>query len=211
MDDLIRAAEQLLPAGVALGAAEPRAAPSGLWAGENLGPVVPKRLAEYAAGRRAARAALRKLGVAECAIPSSADRAPVWPNGIVGSISHTDSACLSIVSKESQWMGLGIDIELARPMEPEIAASILVPKDSVSRQNVLSPTIIFAAKEAVYKAQYPITKLLFGFDTLGVSLAADQFTARFLTPQGQFRAGDEIRGRWAIAGGHLIVIAAIPP
>jgi 4'-phosphopantetheinyl transferase EntD len=210
MDDLIGAALRLLPEGVTLGAADPRAAPDGLWAGETLGPVVPKRLAEYAAGRRAARSALRRLGVAECAIPSSADRAPVWPEGIVGSISHTDTACLSIVSKNSQWKGLGLDIELAKPLKPEIASSILVQEDLAACQNALHPTIIFAAKEAVYKAQYPITKLLFGFDALGISLAGNQFTARFLAPQGNFRVGHEIGGRWALASGHVLVVAAIP-
>lgn len=211
MDDLIRAAERLLPEWVMLGAADPRALAYGLWEGEILGPVVPKRLAEYAAGRRAARAALRNLGVAECAIPSGADRAPVWPTGIVGSISHTDSACLSIVSKNSQWMGLGVDIELAKPLAFDIASSILVREDLATCQNLLDPTVIFAVKEAVYKAQYPITKLLFGFDALGVSLAADRFTARFLTTQGRFRAGHKVTGRWALAGGHVLVIAAIPP
>lgn len=211
MDDLIRAAERILPEGVALGAADPRGAPHGLWADETLGPVVPKRLAEYVAGRRAARAALRKLGVAECAIPSGADRAPVWPTGIVGSISHTDKACLSIVSKDSQYAGLGVDIELATPLTPDIASSILVQEDLATCQSMLDATIIFAVKEAVYKAQFPITKLLFGFDALGVSLSADRFTAQFLTAQGRFHAGHKVTGRWALADGHVLVIAAIPP
>jgi 4'-phosphopantetheinyl transferase EntD len=211
MDDLVRAAEGLLPESIALGVADPRDPPYGLWQTETLGPVVPKRLAEFSAGRRAARAALRKLGAPECAIPSSTDRAPVWPRGIVGSISHTDTTCVSIVSKSSQWGGLGVDIEVARPLDGDLVASILVPEDLSSCQNPLLPTLIFAIKEAVYKAQYPITKLLFGFDAIGVSLNSDRFTARFLSTQGHFRTGDQITGRWALAGGHVLAIAAIPP
>ena len=65
-------------------------------------------------------------------------------------------------------------------------------------------TVIFCAKEAVYKAQYPATGLLFGFDRLHVTLGVGVFSARFLAATGPIAAGVVWTGRFAQVAGHVI-------
>lgn len=211
MPDLWPLVAEMLPRGVTAGQADPRDTPHGLWQGEQIGPAVPKRLAEFAAGRRAARQALAAMGHPPCAIPVDPDRTPIWPEGISGSISHSDTACLAIVTPSSNWCGVGIDLEPALPLPDGIFAEILLPEEQKSCQSNLDPTIIFAIKEAAYKAQYPITKQMFGFDAMKVTLSTGSFTATLTSHQGNLVAGYEIHGKWGIAAGHIIALAAIAP
>jgi 4'-phosphopantetheinyl transferase EntD len=61
---------------------------------------VPKRQAEYLAGRIAGQHALKELGISNFDIESGKHRSPTWPNGILGSITHTDNMAFCAVSKK---------------------------------------------------------------------------------------------------------------
>ncbi len=144
---------------------------------ESIARAVPQRQAEFAGGRRAARAALRQLGLPDGAIPKGADRAPVWPEGVVASITHTEGLCLAMAARAEDWRGLGIDLEVDRPMRSELIPSIA----SLAELARLSPlpfasagVRIFSAKEAAYKAQYPLTAALFGFEAIESYLPAPE-------------------------------------
>lgn len=127
---------------------------------ESMTRAVAKRQAEFLAGRLAASAALHSLGLPGH-VPVGEDRSPQWPAGIVGSISHTDRLAIAVVARATQCVGLGIDIEpvmdsdtvhnlqhmIARPEE-----LALQPK-SLSLPQFL--TLLFSAKEALYKAVFP--------------------------------------------------------
>jgi 4'-phosphopantetheinyl transferase EntD len=63
---------------------------------------------------------------------------------------------------------------------------------------------VFAAKEALFKAQAPGRRAMFGFDAVHVTLAERHFDAQFRTAVGAFRAGDRIRGRLALAEGMIL-------
>lgn len=206
---LATATRAILPAGVALGAADPLAPPTPFWQGEEIS-AVPRRLAEYGAGRRAARDAMAALGLVAQPVPRGEDRAPIWPLGVTGSISHSNSACLAVVGKTADWRGLGIDLEPAVPLEPELWPTILRPEEINALSDATQAMVIFAIKEAVYKAQYPITKLLFGFDVLTVRLDGDLFEACFSETQGVFSKGDCVGGRWQNCQGHTVAFAALP-
>ncbi len=80
----------ILPPGVSMGQADPKRLHP-LAAGEALPGAVPARLAQFSTGRTAARLALQHPGQ---------DRAPVWPAGSVGSISHCVRLCLAVVAKK---------------------------------------------------------------------------------------------------------------
>lgn len=123
---------------------------------------VPKRQAEYLAGRRAALAALRDLGCEVRDLPIGTDRAPCWPPGYIGSISHTAELAVAIALLGATSMtGIGIDIESIGPAEQtEAIRSIVLDTDE---QAVLTPlaaargwpyalTLAFSAKESFYKA-----------------------------------------------------------
>ncbi|WP_353473417.1 4'-phosphopantetheinyl transferase superfamily protein [Salipiger sp. H15] len=157
-----------LPRGIAWAVSEPVADLGELFPEERdcIARAVPKRQAEFAGGRLAARAALRQLGFPARAIPKAQDRAPVWPEGVVASITHAGGICLAMAARARDWRGLGVDLERDEPMRSEMIPAIA----SVTELARLSPLPfsraamrIFSAKEAAYKAQYPLTQTLFGF------------------------------------------------
>lgn len=202
-------ARHLLPPGTAVAAADP----ARLWpllAGEAPPAAVPARLAEFSAGRHAARAALHALGLPPVAIPMAADRAPVWPEGVAGSITHTRRACLAAARRGG---GLGIDLEEDEDLPEDLWDTVLLPeeRDWARGQQVpgQAAKLAFSAKEAAYKAQYARSRALFGFDVLALEIAGDRFTASFRAPVPPFAMGDRLQGRWGRAAGHVLTIVAL--
>jgi 4'-phosphopantetheinyl transferase EntD len=206
MPDASAFAERLrsiLPDGASLGAANP-AHLHPLAKGEDLPGAIPLRLAEYSAGRAAARIALRR---ADQPIPMGADRAPVWPEGIVGSITHCAGLCLAVVAKDTNFQGLGLDVEPAVPIAADLWETILHPLDQAKDGLVVLHH--FVAKEAVYKAQYALSKQVFGFDVLRMHFAGDHFEAEFCADIGSFAKGTRLQGDLISAGGFLGAFVAL--
>lgn len=143
---------------------DPFAAPFPVQDEPTLRNAVPKRQREFAAGRTAAAAALLKLGIANQRIPVGPDRNPVWPAGVVGSITHTAGLAVAVVARQAEVAGLGIDLELNEALTPELWPSVLRPAeiDWVRTQplpkQLCGATAIFCAKEAFYKLHYPLTQ-----------------------------------------------------
>lgn len=150
-----------------------------------VGRAVPKRQREFATGRANARQAMSRIGEPALAIPCGADRAPVWPGHLSGSISHTDSACVAVVARRSHTASLGIDLEHDQPMSDDLWPTICTaaeaaqlaaqPADSRGRW----VTRLFSAKEAVYKWQYPLTGLMLDFQQVQLSWSGDTSDPRF--------------------------------
>jgi 4'-phosphopantetheinyl transferase EntD len=140
---------------------------------------VPKRRTEFAAGRSAARAAIAEIGFAPAAIPQGDDRAPIWPSGVSGSIAHCDNCCVSVVALKAYHQTLGIDIEPATPLAPDLVAVICTPTERAwlagEPDPGLAAKMIFSAKEAVYKAQYPLTGKVIGFDAVTLDMTDGAF------------------------------------
>lgn len=203
---LLEAARLVLPPDVALAAADPFR-PGGLLTGEGC-PGIPARQAEFAAGRRAARAAMAQLGAVPCAVPMGPDRAPRWPPGILGSISHGGGVCLSAVARIGRLAALGIDIEPDEDLPADLWDEVLSPDEAAWCHDGPAPgraaRLIFSAKESAYKAQYPLSRQLFGFDGMAVSVTADRLTVRFTRAAGPFRAGDMLGGRSVRARGLIL-------
>lgn len=136
--------------------------------------MVASRQAEFATARACARAALVDLGIA-AAIPRQAGGAPLWPDGITGSISHTKGFCLAAASKQAR--AIGLDAELVHRMKPSIERRILVEQersdlgDMQGAARRAAVATIFAAKEAFYKAHYEVDPRYIGFDAVTVSVA----------------------------------------
>lgn len=199
-----RAAE-LLPAGCFTASADPRRTWP-LWQGEEGQGMVPRRLAEFSAGRQAARLAMVAAGLQPVAVPKAPDRAPVWPFGLAGSISHSDLACIAAVS--TGLAGLGLDLEPLRPLDPAVAALVTGEQDRVVADGDPG-LLVFCAKEAAYKAQYPLTRRLFGPEKLAVTITGEVFRARFLGAVAPFERCAEIEGRITLCAGHVLAVAWI--
>lgn len=212
---LADAARRLLPATVAVGWADPQESHP-LLAGETLPGAVPQRMREFAAGRHAARMALHRIGAGLSALPMADDRAPVWPAGITGSITHTRSACLAAVVRLGLFTGVGLDLEEDSPLERDLWDDVLVPDEQLwlARQPQATrgdlAKLMFSAKEAAYKAQYAQSRTLFGFDTLALTLDAASFTATFRHAVAPFAAGQGLHGRHLRQNGHFLTVVTLP-
>ena len=213
-EELAAAVRNLFGPGVAVAAADPRAPATGLLPEETAptGTMVEKRRREFAAGRRAVRAALAELGLPQAAILMGSDRAPVWPEGVVGSISHTDTHCLAAVSRTGGTRTLGLDIEPDLPLEPELWPEIctraeldwLDARPAPERSQLAR--LIFSAKECAYKAQYPLTGMMLDFDAFEIAfdLQAGAFAATAREPIPPICAGHRLAGRFTRVADALV-------
>jgi 4'-phosphopantetheinyl transferase EntD len=101
------------------------------------------------AARRAARDLLRRLGFAAGPVPKAASGAPLWPEGVVGSLAHDEDVAVAAVARASDIVALGIDVEPDEPLPPELRDLVLTPRE---RRTGTPGRLAFSAKEAVYKA-----------------------------------------------------------
>lgn len=201
------ALRSLFPTGVAVAAERiVPASASALWPEEQpaVAGAVPARLDEFVAGRTAARRVLQALGLSPAALPMAADRAAIWPGDISGSIAHAGGLAVSVARRGAP---VGVDIEDDSGIEPDLWPIICHP-DELRR---LAPGTtgkgvkrIFCAKEAVFKAQPPGQRAMFGHEILSVTLAEPGFDAQFLGDAGAFRAGQIVRGRIVAAMGLVL-------
>lgn len=213
MPDIAARLRAILPSGVTLG--EP-AAPLKLWPGEDLPGAVPARLAEFTAGRSAARQALHSLGFAPAAIAMGLDRTPLWPDGATGSISHCAGACLAVMGLTRDYRGLGLDIEPLHPLPADIWSTVLRPEEQrqinalPQPQQGLQALRVFVAKEAAYKAQYAITRQICDFQTLIIIWQDQSFTAEFCSVISPIEKGFQIQGRCTENPHFFAAFCAVP-
>lgn len=171
---------------------------------------VPARQAEFAAGRAAARLALEALGLPPAAVPVAASRAPCWPRGITGSISHADGVALAVLAPALQCSGLGLDIEPDSPFPADLVGSVTRPEErrwlAMQSDPLGAARLIFAAKEAAYKCQFPQSQSVLGFDAILITadLPAGRLTARFMIDVPPFRSGSLLHGRFVRSAGLVL-------
>ena len=170
---------------------------------------VAKRQREFAAGRNLAREALGRLGQEACAIPRN-ERAPIWPDGIVGSISHSDELVAVCVAQANRYAGVGVDIEAVGRVTDDIEARILTPAELDDESVEDARTLRFACKEAIYKAVNPIIGEYFGFQVVRIDLEPSEGEGTFNgepVEEGSFsayvRAGEGWFGR---VEGHQLAV-----
>jgi 4'-phosphopantetheinyl transferase EntD len=179
---------------------------------------VDKRQAEFATTRVLARQALAQLGIGPVPLVPNPDRSPVWPPGIVGSISHSRELCAVVVAKDSDVAGIGLDIEGDAPLEQKLLRMICTARERDWLASLPQPDqgrtakLIFSAKEAAYKCQYPVTARFLGFHEaeLSIDLAARQFSVvwRCADKPGA-KMPPPVAGGFEVAGGHMLCAARL--
>ena len=209
-DPIAQAVAKLFDFPVGVGVTDPRAPQPDLWGGEDihLARAVPKRCREFAAGRAAARRAMEALGLPPQAVLPTLNHGPVWPMGLHGSISHSDSLCVAVVTQAPRCVGL--DAEPATPL-PEDLIQEVVGHALTGPDAALQAKRIFSAKEAAFKAQFPVSKTHFGFNVLDMEfdVDTDQFTATFATDLGPFTKGDKLLGRHTLVAEHFVTAVSM--
>jgi len=169
---------------------------------------VAKRRHEFATGRVLARELLGELGVRDFALLADADRVPLWPDGILGSISHARGLCVAAATQRGALVGVGIDVEDASAVRPELWRRVLRPDEErwlraqPGASQLGLAAVFFSAKEAAYKAQFPLTRTRLGFQDVALELDLARGAFRAHVP-GFSRALDgayALRADYALTG-----------
>ncbi len=188
----------------------------GLWDAErsSITSAVEVRRREFAAGRRCARLAIDELGRQPAAIPVGPDREPVWPGDLVGSITHSRHLVGAAVADTTVCRSLGIDFEVAGRVDDSLIDRLLTENERrrlVGPTDDPTPTIIFSAKEAIYKATFPLTRCWLGFEDVEVTLDVGNgtFEADVLPGVDHPMAGQRLEGFHRSMLGHVLTAIAL--
>jgi len=167
---------------------------------ESFGASVPKVLRQSGAARIVARALLEQFEVRYVPLCRRHVGGPVWPQGIVGSLSHDDDVALAAISRRERFLGIGIDVEPPKPLPRELVSSIATASER-ARYNlsILESRLLFCVKEAIFKALSPIDGVFLDFHDVEVDLC---------TGIGNTIYGKRVRFKAAMAP-HVIALAAV--
>lgn len=210
---------ELFPESVVVVVSEPAAASvAGLYPEEAdaVASAVEKRRHEFAAGRACARRALSILGYPPAAIPVGPDRAPIWPEGVIGTISHCARTVVAAVARVGDLRGIGVDVEPAEPLPANVVRLVCTPREQAELPaeppppGVDWPKIVFCAKESIHKVIAPSTGIHLGFQDVDVLIdpATATFRARNTGRRTTVPELELIEGRFA-ADGQVVAAAAI--
>ena len=109
------------------------------------------------AARLVARGLLERLGYPRGPVPKAASGAPVWPAGLVGSLAHDPEFAVAAIARRDNFSGVGIDVEETTDLPDDLIDLVTTPAERAAiGRDAFRAKLLFAAKEAVYKAVYPI-------------------------------------------------------
>jgi 4'-phosphopantetheinyl transferase EntD len=207
----------VLPGAEALAAAELYDDPPGLAPLPEEEPLIAKSVAkrrnEFITARYCARQALGELGVPSVPILKGDKGEPCWPDGIVGSLTHCTGFRGAAVGRRGEVRSVGIDAEPHDVLPNGVLDAVSLPKERVELQQL--PTglhwdrILFCAKEATYKAWFPLTRRWLGFEDAHITFEVDEsgsagaFESRILIDPAA-ESGPPLQtlpGRWSVRDG----------
>lgn len=186
---------------------------------------VPKRQRQFAAGRGCAREALAQLGVdsRSLVIGRTEKRAPIWPEGFAGSITHTEGHCAAAVTRIGPILSVGIDVERRGALQDKILERICSPdeREALAAIAAADPEdrslgewgkLVFSAKEAFYKAFFPLAGVVLGFRDGHLEVDARRATFRMTLHDDQPRFADRrsVAGRFAFGTAHVFTAVTVP-
>jgi 4'-phosphopantetheinyl transferase EntD len=157
-----------------------------------------KRRRDFALGRACARAALEQLGLPG-AVGRQAHGAPVWPSGVTGSITHTNGYAAAIVARQPDFTGLGVDAERVGRVDKALWPRLFDAQErawlEAQSDAAEMAVLLFAAKEAAFKAANPQAGQALQFQTLHIEV----------TGATTFRIhGRDGEGRYAVREGLVL-------
>ncbi len=175
------------------------------------------RRRDFAAGRAYARQALARIGVHDFPLRRDAERLPLWPPGIVGSISHCPGRCAVAVARADSVLGIGLDLERLHRMKPGVLDRIGTDgerawleergrEEEAARGDVDWATLLFSAKECTYKCYYPLARTRLGFRDVEVEMhpARGSFRAKLVADDAPAAGGvRSFEGRLGWSAQHV--------
>ena len=177
---------------------------------------VPQRAVEFATGRWSARRAMARIGIHDFPLLPNPDRAPMWPAGIVGSITHTEGYCAAVASLRDGYAGIGIDAEIAGRAGVELWSLLFTTEEidwlerlPLQRRSTMA-TVLFSAKESFYKAQYALTHAWVDFQAAMITVDGNSWNLDLIRPQGALaNLRLPLRGRFATHDRLVVTAIAI--
>ncbi|MEU0694093.1 4'-phosphopantetheinyl transferase superfamily protein [Streptomyces niveus] len=182
---------------------------------------VAQRRGEFTTARHCARQALTRLGAPAGAILTGERGAPMWPEGVVGSITHCVGYRAAVVARPTHVAAIGVDAEPALPLPEGVLEAVALPDEQIAVKELLVTApgvawdrLLFSAKESVYKAWFPLTRRFLEFEEARIVFdpAGGTFTAQLLA--GPARAGGRtlhtFDGRWLSDDGIVLTSVTVP-
>jgi enterobactin synthetase component D len=180
---------------------------------------VVKRKSEFLAGRYCAHRSLAAFDIAPELIGIGEGRSPLWPQGVVGSISHCQGYAIAATARSNALLTLGIDVEdiVAPDTQRNLEKSVINDDELFLLQQDMPPeqvfTLIFSAKESFFKAAYPWVKAYFGFEAMsvtGIDWHGGHLTFRVNSDLGKsFQQGMELAARFKPFGQRMLTFFTI--
>ncbi|MBA4025178.1 MAG: 4'-phosphopantetheinyl transferase [Gordonia sp.] len=215
--------EKLLPTGVAVAESfgempdvAPLAAEAGL-----IARAVDKRRKEFVTTRNCAREALGQLGIDPVPIMRGEKGEPLWPRQVVGSLTHCDGYRAAIAGYSMQVRSLGMDAEPHGPLPEGVLEHVSIEPErqvlATRGDDLHWDRLLFCAKEATYKAWFPLTNRWLGFEDAHITFdrtddSAGTFRTELLVDGSTVDGGEPLLGfdgRWLIDSGLVIAVIAL--
>lgn len=188
-----------------------------------IGRAVEKRRREFTTARHCARLAMKQLGVESGPILRGERGAPVWPRGVVGSLTHCDGYRGAVLAYAMQVRSLGIDAEPDAPLPDGVlpAVSLEPERAWLARANsgdgVNRDRLLFCAKEATYKAWFPLTGRWLGFEDAHITFEQDSDATSGTFHSDLLISGETLDGpplasfdgRWLIQDGLILTAISV--
>ncbi len=178
-----------------------------------------EHLVAKAVAKRRREGALAGLGIAETAIPRGPKGQPIWPVGVVGSITHTAGYFAAAVAYAAKARSIGVDAEVHGELPDGVLSHIAFGPERAwlagrDHGEVWWDRLLFSAKESVYKAWFPLTGRWLGFEDAEVTIdpAGHTFEAKILI-DGTALAGPPLTtmsGRWLVRDGLVLTAITLP-
>lgn len=183
---------------------------------------VHERIAEFATARHCARRALKRLGHTPTQILTGTSREPLWPEGVVGSLTHCSGYRAAAVGNSRQLLAIGIDAEQNAPLPTEVVPLVTSETErlhltdlSQSSEYVFWDRLLFSAKESIFKAWFPIERSWLEFTDyeIQINTSNGSFVGSLRNGlknnlyESRFR---DLKGQWVLSGDKILTGVHLP-
>ena len=152
------------------------------------------------AARIVARKLMQRAGIAPRPVLKGAAGMPQWPDGFVGSIAHDSTIAVAALARRTDHLSIGIDVEPAEAIEPDLVEIVATERERSGLADApIQGRLLFAIKEAVYKAVYPLDRTFLEHHDVEVNLPARTAAVR---------DGRTVSFRYGVSS-HIAVLAFI--
>lgn len=181
---------------------------------EAINQAIAKRRDEFATGRWLARRTMAQLELPIGIIGRGEQRQPLWPSGSVGSITHTDDIAAVAVGTDTSCRSIGIDLEMWPRVTSELHSKLFTRDElaALDGQPAAAAGLLFSAKEAGYKATFPLAERFIGFQEaeIDVDWSQRRFSIRYVGKHTDNSVMEQGEGYFLISDQYALSLFLIP-